>query len=75
MLNLTVDDHENRLGLVKEVGKMKATIQQLLQKLTQLERALLQQQSCSALQQQAPTAALFLSSPKQHLLPDYNLQL
>lgn len=78
MLSLTVDDHENQLGLVEqEFGKMKATIQQLVQKITQLERALLQQQSSSACQQQAPlcqctTSALF---PKQHLLPDYHLQL
>ena len=56
-LSLTVDDHENRLGLVEqEFTKMKATIQQLLQKVTQLERAL-QQPSGGASQQQAPVAA------------------
>jgi hypothetical protein len=59
MLSLTVDDHEKRLELVEhEFGKMKSTIQQLLQRIAQLER----QQSGSTPQQQAAILPVYNSS-------------
>ena len=59
MLSITIDDHEKRLGFIEqEFGKMKATIQQLQQKIIQLER----QQSSSTPQQQAATLPVYNSS-------------
>ena len=59
MLSLTIDDHEKRLGFIEqEFGKMKDTIQQLQQKIIQLER----QQSKSTPQQQAATLPVYNSS-------------